>query len=215
LESLNIGLGSLPCRVLVTGLGRSGTSAVAAMLFHAGFNISGDAIPDEAFFEDEHLRSLLLDSKIDSVEQELTKRAQDHQLVAWKDPKLYSKYGRELLDRLPDDWIVVAVFRDPVAIASRRLSSDQAEFETSLPHVIKFMQKLYGFVAQAQKRKKVICVSYEKLVTEPVKSIQRIFRTLGAELPDEMAASIWGRMRESQQTYLKTIRDPAPLDSDV
>jgi len=188
-------------KVLVTGMGRGGTSSVAAMLHHTGFNVSGDA-PPRANFEDEALRPLLIDGRIDELQRELEARSARHPLVAWKDPKLHGDNGLELIRRLPDDWVLLAIFRDPVAIVSRRMISDQVDFSQSMPSVMKFMGKLHNFVAEVQKSRKVIYVSYEKVVTEPVATIKGIYSMLGAELDDGAAAALWARMQRSQKEYL-------------
>ena len=189
-------------KILVTGMGRGGTSSVAAMLYHTGFNVCGRAEP-LANFEDETLRPLLLNGQLEELQQELEARAERYPLVAWKDPKLYGDKGLELLRRLPDDWILLAVFRDPVAIVSRRMISDQVDFSESMPNVMKFLGKLHNFVAEVQKSRKVIYISYEKVVTEPVMTIRGVYSMLGAELDDVAAGQLWEQMQHSQKEYLK------------
>lgn len=192
-------------KILVTGLGRGGTSAIAALLFHAGFTLWGDGAGDEIYFEDGGLRKLLLAADYEGVEAELASRTEKHPLVAWKDPKLYSGHGLELVRRLPEDWIVIAVFRDPVAIVSRRVVTDQMSFEESMPRVMRFMRKFYNFLVEVEKSRKVIYISYEKLMTEPIASVRAMFQKLGAELDDDGLASLWGKTRESQKSYLGVI----------
>jgi hypothetical protein len=202
-------------KVLVTGLGRGGTSAIGALLFHAGFNMSGDGNVDDVYFEDERLRSMLLASDFERLEAELTFRTAKHPLVAWKDPKLYSGQGLQLVQRLPRDWIVIAVFRDPVAIVSRRLVTDESSFAESMSRVLRFMRKLYEFLAEVEKSKTVIYVSYEKLITEPVASISRILHLLGAKVDDEHVGSLWTKTKESQKTYLNVVSTRLPSGSDA
>jgi hypothetical protein len=196
-------------KVLVTGLGRGGTSAIGALLFHSGFNVSGEAKADEIYFEDEQLRKMLLASEYERLESELGSRTENYPLVAWKDPKLYSGQGLQLVQRLSDDWIVIAVFRDPVAVVSRRLVTDKMSFAESMPRVLRFMRKLYGFSVEVEKSKTVIYVSYEKVMTEPVASIRAMFQILGAELDDECIAGLWAKTRESQKSYLGAIETRA------
>lgn len=189
-------------KLLVTGMGRGGTSSVASMLYHTGFNVSGEATP-LANFEDESLRPLLVAGDIAGLQRELEARAERYPLVAWKDPKLHGDNGLELLRRLPPDWVVLAIFRDPVAIVSRRMVSDQVDFADSMPKVMRFMGKLHNFTVEAQKSRQVIYVSYEKVVTEPVATIKGIYTMLGAALDDAQASLLWDRMQRSQKEYLK------------
>jgi hypothetical protein len=189
-------------KILVTGMGRGGTSSVASMLYHSGFNVCGEANP-LANFEDEHLRPLLVGGELDRLQAELEARAQKYPLVAWKDPKLHGDNGLELLRRLPPDWVLLAVFRDPVAIVSRRMISDQVDFSASMPKVMRFMGKLHNFAAEVQKSRQVIYVSYEKVVTEPLATIKGIYTMLGAAMDDAQAALLWEQMQRSQKEYLK------------
>jgi len=190
------------CRLLVTGMGRGGTSSVASMLYHTGFNVCGE-VPPHPNFEDEALRPLLLEGRLDEVQRELEARSERYPLVAWKDPKLYGDQGLELLSRLPADWTLLAVFRDPVAIVSRRMVSDQVDFAQSMPSVMKFLGKLNKFVAEVQKSRRVIYVSYEKVITEPISTIKGIYSMLGADLDDAAAANLWDHMQLSQKEYLR------------
>jgi hypothetical protein len=193
-----------PLKALVTGLGRGGTTAVASMLYHAGFNLSGLGSPD-SYFEDESLRSHLLGRDFARVEAELESRVARFGLVAWKDPKLYSEFGTGLLRSLAQDWTLIAVFRDPVAIVSRRVAADQVDFNGSMERVMRFMRKLQKFAAETEKSRKVIYVSYEKIMTEPIASIMVTMGKLGIRLDEACAAHIWTQMRGSQQVYLTTV----------
>jgi len=75
------------------------------------------------------------------------------------------------------------------------------EFSADMQHVAYFIRKLHDFAAEMEKTKKVIYVSYEKVMTEPIASIQGIFEKLG-EVPAEVASRIWSQMQRSQKAYL-------------
>jgi len=51
-------------------------------------------------FEDEILREYLSNGNIEAIIAELLLRQSRYNLVAWKDPKLYKKHGRELIKLL-------------------------------------------------------------------------------------------------------------------
>jgi hypothetical protein len=103
--------------VLITGQGRSGTSAVASIFYNLGYYMPSAC--KLSTLEDEILRQYLSGGNIESIVAELSLRQSQHNLVAWKDPKLYKKYGRELIKLLGKDWVYVIIFRDPYAIAMR------------------------------------------------------------------------------------------------
>jgi len=189
-------------KVLVAGIGRGGTTAVTSMLYHAGFNVSGEAPPDK-FFEDESLRRMLLAGDFGELQAELERRVEKYSRVAWKDPKLFRDAGMELVRRLPGDWIIVIVFRDPVAIVSRRVISDKVEFSQIMPKVVRLMRKLYDFGADiAGLGRQVIYVSYEKIMTEPVESVLRICADLKLDVDKERAEDIALRMQSDKVAYL-------------
>lgn len=187
-------------KVLVTGLGRSGTSSISSMLHYYGFNLCGEAEPN-ATFEDVKLRKLMIQEDFDRIEKVLRTRVEKHRLVAWKDPKIYDKHGIKLVRRLPDDWVVIVVFRDPVAIVTRRAETDKVNFSEDMVHVGKFMQKLHSFAAEVEQSKQVIYVSYEKLMSKPIESIRGIFAQLGTSVSADQAAKLWNSMQESHRTY--------------
>jgi hypothetical protein len=189
-------------KVLVAGIGRGGTTAVTSMLYHAGFNVSGEADPDK-FFEDESLRRLLLTGEFGQLQGELDRRVEKYGRVAWKDPKLFRDAGMELVRQLPSDWIIIIVFRDPVAIVSRRVISDKVEFSQIMPKVVRLIRKLYDFGAEiAGLGRQVIYVSYEKIMTEPVESVLRICADLKLDVDQERAANIAMRMQSDKVAYL-------------
>lgn len=185
----------------MTGLGRGGTSSIASMLLHAGFDLSGGERMSPTL-EDKYLRGLLVKADFEQLTTVLEARAKQYPLMAWKDPKLRSNSGLELVRRLPDDWTVIVIYRDPVAVTSRRVVSDGVDFADQMAKVMRFMGNLYEYAVKVGKTKKVLHVSYEKIMTEPTESITRVLNALGAELNAGDAAAIWQRMQENQQAYI-------------
>jgi hypothetical protein len=153
-------------KILVTGLGRSGTSAAASILFHFGYCLTES--PQIRNHEDPHLRDLLKDGKVDEIVDILKARSAKNTHVAWKDPKIYGRSGPNLVGKLGDDWLVVVIYRDPIAIAMRRALSEQAEFSADLARVITGQKKLVEFADGVAKTRAVLYVSYEKMLTDPV-----------------------------------------------
>jgi hypothetical protein len=202
----------MPCKVLICGLGRGGTSSVASLLYHVGFNLSGEDQPNTKF-EDDELRELLLKSELTQLADRLESRAITYPLTAWKDPKLFASQGLELVRRLPIDWTVIAVFRDPVAIVARRVSMHELKFSEDMPKVIKATRKLHNFCAAAEKAgNEVIYVSYEKLMMDPLKTIDVLVRKLGISIAKDQAAEIWAHMQENQKMYLAEESDLAKFN---
>ena len=148
-------------KVLITGLGRSGTSAIAAMLRHCDFYFGEDA--GSIVVESPALLKLAAAGDSQALRARLDAWSADHPRIAWKDPKLYAR-GADFVNALPDDWLVIATFRDPVSTAMRRVYSDKVNFLDSLRHCIQHQARLCEFAASTNKS--VLWISYERLMLE-------------------------------------------------
>jgi hypothetical protein len=184
-------------KILVTGLGRSGTSAVASILRHLGYFLG----PKISNHENPELRGLLAKRDFDTINALLNKYLQEHSLFAWKDPKLYSKEAAEWIGTLGDDWLVIVIMRDPVAITLRRMYSDQVAFSDIFGTVIKNQEKLSLFVQSINKS--VLLVSYEKLILKPANVIKELSSYCSIPLlEEEQIQAIEDLMAKDQGKYM-------------
>ena len=157
-------------KVLITGLGRSGTSAVASIFHHIGFFLGTEA--NAPIYEDILLRAALSEGRIEDILSSLSNDSERYPLFAWKDPKLFSDAVSKLIDSLNNDWLLVLVFRDPVAIALRRVYQENAAFLHYLDRAVHFQNKLARFANKSNKP--LLLISYEKLLTQPERVIKGI-----------------------------------------
>lgn len=150
-------------KVLVVGLGRSGTSAIASVLRNCGFLLSESN--KLATQEDPELRAYLKDGNIDKFVETLQKRAEKFPLVAYKDPKLFGSYGSDVFHRLGGNWAYVFVFRDPYAIALRNKKSMNLDLDLALEKAISSQKRLFDFYKMVSLVNPVYKISFEKFNT--------------------------------------------------
>ena len=164
-------------KVIITGPGRSGTSAIAAIFHHLGY-----FMPDAlklATFEDDHLRRLFNEGDNEAVIIELKKREALHDLIAWKDPKLFGAQGQELASMLNADWLYVFVFRDPLCIALRNNKSRDTEFDDELVSAVKSNVKLAEFYLKVKNLHPTYLISYEKFISDTEVELNALLIHLG------------------------------------
>jgi hypothetical protein len=160
-------------KIIATGLGRSGTSSIGSLLHHVGYYL-GEPVKDyeRRTYESSELKHLLLDDEIDRCAAALNERASQHQRYAWKEPKIISSKGMELMPKLDDDWLVIVTFRDAVASSQRRSVSDELEFMDALKLVVEAQSRLLRFCLKCEKP--LLFVSYEYFITKTREAITEL-----------------------------------------
>ncbi len=148
-------------KILITGLGRSGTSAVASIVKNIGYFLGEKVSPLTG--EDVELRGLLSLGKTDSVRSELYRRCETYDLVAYKDPKLFSQHGERLLADMANDWLYIFVFRDVLSITRRNVRSIGAEIDEALVSAAHHQLKLINFYNKTKLSNPTYLISFEQL----------------------------------------------------
>ena len=188
-------------KVLVTGLGRSGTSAVASVLKNIGFYMfDGEPVPS---LEDKTLNGLIRSGQIGELVERLEARAASNILAGWKDPKLFSDNGMRLLEALGSEWIYIFVYRDPLSIATRNSITMNVDLEPALEQAIRLQKKLYNFNVLAANRCPTYRVSYEKFATKFEATVLGLTKFLSIPCDVSMIDSIKKSIDADHITYLK------------
>lgn len=157
-------------KILVTGLGRSGTSAIATLLHHCGYYL-GD-VEESSTKEDRTLREYLKSKNYSSILDEFEKMSSSYNLIGFKDPKLYSPSHKDFIASLPNDWLIICVTRDPLAIAQRRIKSEKISFSNALVETIEAQDKLIRFAISINKP--CLLISYEKFIAHPILALHEL-----------------------------------------
>lgn len=186
-------------KVLITGLGRTGTSSIASILRHAGFYLGNVELSPTR--EDPTLREMLAKGQIGEVRATLDKWDASHPLIAWKDPKLIGEHGRRLVHDLPADWAVIVTFRDPLATTMRLVSQHGGGLVERLTTAIRMQKKLLRMVGESQKT--LLLVSYEKLMNHPEKVCRDLFNLLVPRIASNInVVELWEKAKVDQKLYL-------------
>lgn len=160
LKSESIKEAAVNRHVLITGLGRGGTTAIAQIFKAFGFIFDNP----NSFMESPELKGFLLNGNTNKLSEKLNRWQTSDVRHAWKDPKLRSVNSRDFLNTLPANIATVIVFRDLIATSIRHSSVMGEEFLTGLERYSIGMSKLVNMSKQLKENRTVVLVSYEKLL---------------------------------------------------
>ncbi|MFL6678607.1 MAG: hypothetical protein ACJ8IK_09710 [Burkholderiaceae bacterium] len=184
-------------KILITGLGRSGTSAIAALLRSCDFYFGEDA--GAIVLESPAMHKLAVEGQTDALRAQLETWEASRPRIAWKDPKLYAR-SAQFVESLPDDWLLIVTFRDPASIAMRRVYSDKVDFVDSMRHCILHQGRLCEFAATSNKS--VLWVSYERLMLEPARTLEGLMERLDlGDFPAPSTSELQDAMSGHRQAY--------------
>lgn len=192
-------------RVLVTGLGRSGTSAIGSLLHHCGYWMGEKDEINPRLRENVRLRKLIADRNYDEIHVLLEQWKGDHPKIGWKEPKLFLGKHRQFCESFSDDWLLIVVLRDPMAVSQRRMFVEGGSFLDTLLHVTAHQDWLCKYLLQ--RTKPTLVVSYEKFNQEPEASIGEIRDFLNTDDEADLSnATLWNRMHEDKLAYQEHAR---------
>ena len=189
--------------ILITGQGRSGTSAVASIFRHLGYFMP--EAHKRASNEDGELRKLFLSGQASDVIKELHKRAVDRRLVAWKEPKLFSFRGREVAKEIGSDWRIIIIFRDPYSIALRNSKAMGVNLDDALSDASESNKKLVEFYLDVKNYTQCYLLSYEKLMLNTEMTVAELLNYLGFKASDDLVDYIISEMNKDKKRYLSIV----------
>lgn len=174
-----------PRHMLVTGVGRGGTTAAACMIEALGFTAE-EATP---YRESRHLRSFILDGDGAGAANHLRTWSTQENRMFWKDPKIWVPNFDPFLDMLSSDIGVLVIVRDPLNIAARNAALHSGELAKEMLRASQATSKLVGRLPILTKGHAIV-VSYEKLMLHTAQIVQAIADYLGVTSVDAIAAAI-------------------------
>ena len=188
---------------IVTGLERSGTSLVAAVLQHMGIFIGSEI--NDAVYEDEEISRLLAARDMATLQRVISARNTSHRLWGFKEPMLWNSLGPEQMDLFEHPRLIV-MFRDPVAMAVRRSLSEYQDPLRSLRSAIGDQVALMEFVDQ------ITCpnllLSYEKAPGFPQDFIDSILQFCRIPFSAALRTRLLDVIEPNRPRYLVTARRP-------
>ncbi len=163
----------VPRHLLITGLGRSGTTACASIADRFGMKTASATV----YLENRGLRQFIRDRNPDGAIAEIATWPAAGPRLFWKDPKIWSPVFDPFLDKLPPSIGLLYVFRDPLNIASRNALVSGGDLIKLLARTARAAQSLAKRVGRVRHRN-VALISYEKLLLNPDNVVNALARFL-------------------------------------
>jgi hypothetical protein len=179
---------------IVTGLHRSGTSLVAAILRQAGLFI-GTAIND-IVYEDEEIASVLASGNVGALKRIISERDANYRSWGFKLPML-------CLDLFSNPHVIVT-FRDPVSMSVRASLSEYREATHALREVMHDLNALIAFIDGL--RCPSLLLSYEKALTFPQDFVVAITGFCGIPQSIALRERLIGVIEPNRTRYIEGAR---------
>jgi hypothetical protein len=186
--------------VVVAGLGRSGTSMLAAVLKAAGICMGEQTATGT--HEDQQLAALLPPRQRRELLLLIDQRNQDHNLWGFKLPsRLVLEPSLLRLLRRP---YLVVIFRDILAIAGRRQVSKGESLQSQLTQSLREYRRLVRFLDRIDRP--CLLVSYEKALLDPDLLVDQLDRFLMLNLDATSKAACRASIQVSPDLYRREVR---------
>jgi hypothetical protein len=183
-----------PPAVVICGLPRSGTTAIAAGFRNAGFDLGSglsNVIEDQAF------RAAILSQDTNRVRQYFGSRHKYSRTlpVCVKYPDAYK--SMPLISKSLPGVVFLVATRDPFCVAMRNNISMFADFSTFFRKSTNEYSRMYESVMEASGASPVLIVAYEKLLSSPALTFETVFTSI---LPGSAnIVELAGRAKEAIQ----------------
>jgi hypothetical protein len=193
-----------PKHLLISGHGRGGTTAVSKVISALGFTTDE---PND-FMESRPLKIFNKKGDFDGLRNALMDWENRAERMFWKDPKIRSVHLESLLPTLPESIGFVFVFRDPLNIAIRNDDFSEMGVMAGLESAIKGYGRALSSI-RALKDRKVVLVSYEKLLVVPDLVVEGIAKFLGIQDQDaiQRAAEV---IEPNSAEYRRSVKQSTP-----
>lgn len=173
-----------PRTIAVLGPARGGTSMIAGALHHLGVRMGNRIAPTT--FEDHRLSSALESGQIDLVRRIVARRNRQSEVWGWKRPSAF-RYLDVVAREFRNPYYVV-VFRDSLAVATRRHLTAGRPVAKELKNVMRVQGILVDFCAKTTAP--TLLVSYEKFILRPEEAATTLARFVGVDVTDEAVGFI-------------------------
>ncbi|WP_289043989.1 sulfotransferase [uncultured Aliiroseovarius sp.] len=161
--------------IVVSGLGRSGTSMLAKMIAAGGVPMGPSNNP---IHEDIGISTLIEDKKKWALRREISLRNKKYNVWGFKRPLIVRHH--KLLDSTLRNPRYVIIFRDPLAFASRVKLSRGLTIRRGLKMYRNQSEIIIDFVQKSESP--ILLLSYEKTLGNPEKAVDTLQRFCGIEM---------------------------------
>lgn len=181
--------------IIVIGINRGGTSAVAASLHSAGIFLGDDTY--SPIYEDPVLAKAFIAKDWKMFTSVVNDYSQRHKIFGWKLPDAIHDLKR--VDKLFSKKKYIFVFRDLYAIAMRKEQALNQDTMKSMIDATMTYREVLKFIQQ--KDLNFMMVSYEKMLTEPQKYAENLIHFVGLEKNDQTIKKITDAISVSPEEY--------------
>ena len=183
--------------VIVTGIARSGTSLISALLKEAGL-FMGEFLHD-VVYEDAQVLELLRTRDMDVLKQLINDRNREYPQWGFKIPDLHAYLRHDELALFRNPHLIV-IYRDPVAVAVRNALSEYFEEIDTLARAASAMHALAEFIRRVNCP--VMLLSYEKALSLPTTMIEAVLEFCGIAMEEEKRAGLSLLAQPNSKRYL-------------
>jgi hypothetical protein len=186
---------------IITGLYRSGTSVVAAILQQAGLFIGSDI--NDIVYEDEEMFRLLSAGQIQALPAIIGARNASHAAWGFKCPLLWRLLTAKQL-RAFDAPRLIITWRDPVSVAVRTSLSEYQGPMRALHDAVANQTALMAFIDALECP--YLLLSYEKALTYPQDTIDVLLQFCGITSNSGLRARLLQVIELNRTNYLVSAR---------
>jgi hypothetical protein len=184
--------------VVVLGVARGGTTMAASVLQALGVYMGEKLGP---VLEDVALSKAVESQDMARLSEIVAQRNAAHRLWGWKRPSAL-EFKDVWKDRFRNPYII-AVFRDPFAIANRNRISMLSDVFQNMEHTVQHLGTLVQFLRQQEAP--VLLCSYEKVLAYPEIFVRAVDNFLDLNANESWAEAI-RRINPASKEYLETSR---------
>jgi hypothetical protein len=187
--------------VVVAGLGRSGTSMLAAVLKAAGIYMGEQTAAGT--HEDQQIAALLKQRRRRDLRKMIKQRDEAHDIWGFKLP------SRQILEhslfRMLRRPYLIVIFRDILAIAGRRQVSRGELLMNQMSQSLREYARLVGFLQDIELP--CLLISYEKALVYPDEMIDQLAHFLGLKLDAATRSACRESIEVSPDIYRREVRN--------
>lgn len=183
--------------IIITGLGRSGTTMMATMLRSANLYIGTKIY--EATQEDAEFVHILTQDELENLPALIKSRNNQFPTWGFKLPALHAFLPSSSLGLFRNPHLIV-IFRDPIAIAVRHALAEKVDAHGLLLDGIDGSRLLMEYALNAQCP--ALLVSYEKMLAAPDKTIDTILDFCGLSADADRRTNMLAAVQPNNSQYI-------------
>ena len=187
--------------IIVTGLRRSGTSLIAAMLRQAGIFMGSEI--NDGVHEDEEIARIVATRDTKALRRLIRDRDANYGTWGFKLPMLGVDLEPARIALFNNPHLIVP-FRDPIAISLRNSLSDFQEPMQALHASLHEQEALVSFVARLACP--VLLLSYEKMLTVPGDLVEAVMQFCGILDNEALRNRLVGLVEPNKPDYIAMAR---------